>query len=91
MKSHQRSISGSAQQESLMREVLAGLEETAIMLSYDPWPGDFEIIAIYPAEQEDAPRREKTVIRSLAARRSASGNNVISYEAYKRLRLKLTA
>lgn len=74
-----------------MREVLEGLEEVATMLSYDPWPGDFEIIAIYPAEREDAPQREKTVIKSLPSPRSNSSNKVVSYEDYKRLRLKLSA
>ena len=62
-----RSISGSKQQEIKMREVMGGLEEIATMLSYNPWPGDFEIIAIYPAEQDDAPSSEKTVIVSSVA------------------------
>lgn len=90
MNLHQRSISGTTEQELLMREVLEGLEEVATMLSYDPWPGDFEIIAIHPAEREDAPQREETVVRSLPIPR-ASGNKVVSYQKYKRLRLKLSA
>ena len=89
MKLHQRTISGTTEQETLMKEVLDGLEEVATMLSYDPWPGDFEIIAIYPAEQEDAPQREETVIKTPST--SHLHPNVVSYQEYKKLRLKLSA
>ena len=83
MKSHQRSISGTAEQECLMREVLEGLEEVASMLSYDPWPGDFEIIAIYPAEGKDLPQREETVIKTHPTPTRPA--DVISYAKYKKL------
>ncbi len=89
MKLHQRSISGTTEQESMMREVLEGLNEVATMLSYDPWPGDFEIIALYPAEREDVPKREKTVIKTLLTPQTRA--NVVSYTAYKRLYLKRSA
>ena len=89
MKLHQRSISGTTEQETLMKEVLEGLEEVATMLSYDPWPGDFEIIAVYPSEQEDAPQREETVIKSISIPKQP--NKVVSYQEYKKLRLKLSA
>ncbi len=83
-----RSSAGSKGQEFLMREVLEGLEEVATMLSYDPWPGEFEIIAIYPPEQEDARHREETVIKSPPERPKA---DVISYQERKDLMLKLSA
>ncbi len=89
MKLHQRSISATAEQESLMREVLEGLEEVATMLSYDPWPGDFEIIAIHPAEREDAQQREETVVRSISTPQRQ--RKVVSYQEYKKLRLRLSA
>lgn len=72
-----------------MREVLEGLEEVATMLSYDPWPGDFEIIAIHPAECEHVPQREETVVRAIATPQPQ--NKVVSYQEYKKLRLRLSA
>jgi hypothetical protein len=89
MKLHQRTISGTTEQETLMKEVLEGLEEVATMLSYDPWPGDFEIIAIYPAEQEDEPQREETVIKAPSMPRPHT--NVVSYQEYKKLLFKRSA
>lgn len=89
MKLHYRTISGTAEQESLMREVLEELEEVATMLTYDPWPGNFEIIAIYPHEWEETVTKEITVVRSPASPRI--GGTVISYQEYKRLRLKRSA
>ncbi len=80
-----RSISGNRQQEMKMRDVMGGLEEIATMLSYNPWPGDFEIIAIYPAEQDDIPSSEKIVIRA------NTETNVISYQERKAQALKLSA
>ena len=60
-----RVISGSKQQELTMQEVLGGLEEIATMLSYDPWPGDFEIIAIYPPNEEvNLPQEQEIVVVS---------------------------
>lgn len=74
-----RVISGSKQQEITMRDVLGGLEEIATMLSYDPWPGEFEIIAIYPPNQEGQPAQtEKTVI---STRRHEA--EIISYQQQK--------
>lgn len=89
MKLHQRSISATEEQELLMREVLEGLEEVATMLSYAPWPGDFEIIAIHRAEREDAPQREETVVRSISTPQRQ--NKVVSYQEYKKLRLRRSA
>ena len=60
-----RVISGNRQQEIIMKEVLGGLEEIATLLSYDPWPGDFEIIAIYPPDEEESqPCQEEIVLQS---------------------------
>ena len=60
------------------------------MLSYDPWPGDFEIIAISHDEWEEVTMREKTVIKSVTA--PSRGNaTVVSYQDYKRLHLRLSA
>jgi len=89
MKSHQQGISGTTEQETLMKEVLEGLEDVATMLSYDPWPGDFEIIAVYPAEQENVPHREETVIKSIPIPKQP--NKVISYHEYKKLRFRKSA
>ncbi len=91
MKLHQRSISGTAEQELLMREVLEELEEVATMLTYDPWPGDFEIIAIYPHEWEETTVKEKTVVRSAVTASLNKCDNVISYQKYKELHLQLSA
>ncbi len=90
MKLHQRSISGTTEQESLMREILEELEEVATMLSYDPWPGDFEIVSISRNEWKEVDVREKTVIKSATAP-SRSSATVVSYQDYKRLRLRLSA
>jgi len=58
-------ISGTKKEEILMRDVLSGLEEIASMLCYNPWPGDFEIIAIYPPNQEkNQPQQEQTVVKN---------------------------
>ena len=91
MKLHQRSISGTAEQESLIKEVLEELEEMATMLTYDPWPGNFEIIAIYPHEREEATLKERTVVRSAISASSKKSSNVVSYQKYKELCLKLSA
>ncbi len=80
-----RVINGSTHQEITMRDVLGGLEEIVSMLSYDPWPGDFEIIAIYPPDEEkNEPQREKTVIKSITVNKT----NIISYKAAKAQQLK---
>lgn len=73
-------ISGSKKEEILMRDVLGGLEEIASMLCYDPWPGDFEIIAIYPPnEEKNQPQQEQTVIKNQPLPRA----EVISYQQQK--------
>jgi len=78
-------ISGSKKQEIIMREVLGGLEEIATMLSYNPWPGDFEIIAISPPNEEHDPVfKEEVVIKSRARPRA----DVISYQRLKERLLK---
>lgn len=73
-----RAIAGNQHQEMTMRDVLGGLEEIATMLSYDPWPGDFEIVAIYPPNEDDLPK-EKTVIKS----KQVAKAEVISYDLAK--------
>lgn len=77
-------VQGDRKQEIIMRDVMGGLEEIATILAYDPWPGDFEIIAIHPADQEHAVRREEVVITS---RKPLPQAEVISYEERKRLKL----
>jgi hypothetical protein len=83
-----RVISGSKEEEILMREVMGSLEEIATMLSYNPWPGDFEIIAIYPPNEEnDQAPHEETVVKSQPepARPKA---DIISYQKQKERLLK---
>lgn len=80
-----RTITGSVRQEITMRDVLGGLEEIATMLSYDPWPGDFEIIAISPPnEQTNEPAQEKVVFKSSPATKA----DIISYKKAKAQQLK---
>lgn len=81
-----RAITGTKEQEIIMKEVLGGLEEVATMLSYNPWPGDFEIIAIYPqSEEDDRQRLEETVVK--AKQHSHRKADVISYQQVKQRRL----
>lgn len=84
-----RVISGNKQQEIIMKDVLGGLEEIAIMLSYDPWPGDFEIIAIYPPNEEDNPsHQEETVVKSQQEECARPKADVICYQQQKARLLK---
>ena len=83
-----RTIPGSKKQELTMRDVLGGLEEIATVLSYNPWPGDFEIVAIYPPKDENTSQQEKTVIKSTPMRPKAQ---IISYQDRKNQLLKLSA
>ncbi|HHJ80706.1 MAG TPA: hypothetical protein ENJ65_03640 [Candidatus Tenderia electrophaga] len=70
-----------------MRDVLGGLEEIAAMLCYNPWPGDFEIIAIYPPNEENnQPQQEQTVVKNQPLPKA----KVISYQQ-QRERLLRTA
>ncbi len=79
-----RVISGSKREEIMMRDVLGGLEEIASMLCYDPWPGDFEIIAIYPqCEEQNLPHQEQIVIQSKPNQTSRPKAKVISYQQQK--------
>ncbi len=83
-----RSIPGNKQQEIIMKDVLGGLEEIAIMLSYDPWPGDFEIIAIYPPNEKDNPSSlEETVVKSHLTE-SRPKADIICYQRIKSRLLK---
>lgn len=75
---------GDRKQEIIMRDVMGSLEEIATLLAYDPWPGDFEIVAIFPADQENADHREEVV---LSTRKPQPQAVVISYEERKRLKL----
>ena len=86
-----RVISGTKREEIMMRDVLAGLEEIAAMLCYDPWPGDFEIIAIYPqSEAENLPHQEHIVIQSKIPQSSGRPKaKVISYQQQKERLLRL--
>ncbi len=80
-------ISGTKKEEILMRDVLSGLEEIASMLCYDPWPGDFEIIAIYPPNEEiDQPPQEQTVVKTQPLPKA----EIISYQQ-QRERLRRSA
>ena len=73
-------ISGTKREEILMQDVLGGLEEIASMLSYNPWPGDFEIVAIYsPNEEQNQPQQELTVIKTQPLPKA----KVISYQQQK--------
>ena len=73
-------ISGTKKEEILMRDVLGGLEEIASMLCYNPWPGDFEIIAIYPPNQEqNQAQQEKTVVKNQPLPKA----EIISYQQQK--------
>lgn len=82
-------ISGNKTQEAVMKEVLGGLEEIATMLSYDPWPGDFEIIAVYPPHEErDHSAHEQVVVKSRAERAQRQQAQIISYEEQKARLLK---
>ncbi len=62
-----------------MRKVLKGMEKATTMLSYNPWPGEFEIIAIYPPENENMCHSEHTVIK-------APATQIISLQEYKNRR-----
>lgn len=74
-------------QEIIMRDVMGSLEEIATILAYDPWPGDFEIVAIFPADQENADIREEIVLSSRKKPQQPPCAEVISYEERKRLKL----
>lgn len=76
---------GDRKQEIIMRDVMGSLEEIATILAYDPWPGDFEIVAIFPADQENADIREEIVLSS--RKKPQPRAEVISYEERKRLKL----
>lgn len=76
-------VRGDRKQEIIMRDVMGGLEEIATILAYDPWPGDFEIVAIHSPGQEDTPPREEVVLRS---RKPQPQAEVISYAEHKRLK-----
>ena len=79
-----RVISGTKKQEIIMKEVLGGLEEVATMLSYNPWPGDFEIIAIYPpSEEDDKQQLEETVVKTQGKQLPRRKADVISYQQLK--------
>lgn len=81
-----RAITGTKEQEMIMKEVLGGLEEVATMFSYNPWPGDFEIIAIYPqSEENDRQQFEKTVVKAKQHLRRKA--DVISYQQLTQRRL----
>jgi len=84
-----RVISGSKQEEIKMQDVLGGLEEIATMLSYNPWPGDFEIIAIHPPTEEPyKARQEETVIKSQPSQDLPPKAKVICYQQRKNRLLK---
>lgn len=83
------SCRNSKEQELVMHEVLEGLEEIVTMLSYDPWPGDFEIVAIYPPENESSTHEERTVIKSASG--GQKRGQIISYDELKELKLRLSA
>jgi hypothetical protein len=87
-----RVISGSKQEEITMRDVMGGLEEIATMLTYDPWPGDFEIIAIYPSskEEEFGQTEESVVISKKKTQTTRRQADIISYKQGK-LRLSKLA
>ncbi len=79
-----RVISGTKEEEIIMKEVLGGLEEVATMLSYSPWPGDFEIIAIYPPSKDDnKSQQEKTVVKTQSKTAPRRKADVISYQQLK--------
>jgi len=67
-----------------MRDVLGGLEEIATMLSYNPWPGDFEIIAIHPDDEDSQAPREEIVVKCVPP----VAAEVISYNDAKAQQLK---
>ncbi len=78
-------ISGTKREEILMRDVLGSLEEIAAMLCYNPWPGDFEIIAIYPPnEEQNQPQQEQTVVKNQPPPKA----EVISYQQQRARLLK---
>ncbi len=66
-----------------LSEILDGLENIADILSYNPWPGDFEIIAIYPNQT-----RESCIIMAPAAKQSAQRGRpsakILSLKTHKR-------
>lgn len=72
-------------EELVMREVLAGLEDIITTLSYDPWPGDFEIVAIHKADPEQqTPSHEETVVKTTP--RPPAQAQVICYHNEKQRR-----
>lgn len=84
-----RVISGTKREEIKMQDVLGGLEEIATALSYDPWPGDFEIIAIHPSTEENNEfRKEETVIKSQAVESPPPRAKIICYQKQKERILK---
>ncbi len=54
-----RRIKPSTEGDMNLREILRGLEDVAAILSYTPWPGEFEIVAI----SSKLPK-EKTVVQA---------------------------
>ncbi len=72
-------------EELVMREVLAGLEDIVTTLSYNPWPGDFEIVAIHNSDlTSNTPAREQTVIKTTPVILPKA--DVISYDSEKQRR-----
>ena len=80
-KLYKRRVFPNDNQALTMEEVLKGLEDIANLLTYDPWPGDFEIVAIIPEGQSSTTRRERIIVQTqkptLAPRPSAK---IISLE-----------
>lgn len=88
-KAHKETIlkfkAGSQNEELAMRDVLDGLQDIASILSYDPWPGDFEIVAIYPPDQEHLQSREETVIKAPHRIKPQQKAKILSYKHGKSL------
>lgn len=87
-KLYKQVVSGNKEQEIIMKEVLGGLEEIATLLSYDPWPGDFEIIAVYSPDEAPPWRQEEVVIKSQSTERPRPKAQIISYRQRKERLLK---
>ena len=78
-------VTGTRQQEITMRDVMAGLEDIVTMLSYDPWPGDFEIIAVHSPHEDSSQPKETVVARNQP--KPPQRADVISWEERRALRL----
>ena len=78
-----RIFSKRTQEEIVMCEVLAGLEDIVTTLSFDPWPGDFEIVAIHGADEDHEPH-EETVVKVTPTPLERA--DVISYDDEKQRR-----